>query len=181
MTSSPGLKRGWLKETIWEAGRVLFCMPAEAFGSRLNVHYPQSAPSPPRVDKIHVGLVKELLRKSWCAETATRGKWSPEVPSLNQCAVSALVVQDLLGGELLRCEMTNRDSHYWNRLPDGREVDLTTEQFEYLGAYPRRETMVVRNRAYVLSYPDTMRRYAILLQRVAYALWPLKTKNSAAP
>jgi hypothetical protein len=114
-------------------------------------------------------MVKVMLEKSWCAETATKGVWSPDVPSLNQCAVSALVVQDLLGGDLLRCKMTNGDSHYWNRLPDGREVDLTTDQFKHIEGKPMRETVVVRERTYVLSFPDTMSRYALLLARVARA------------
>lgn len=171
MADSQGRERRWLNRIMWESGRTLFCTPAEVFGKSINPFYPQSADPPPRVEKIHVGLVKALLEKSWCAETATRGKWSSEVPSLNQCKVSALVVQELLGGELLRCDMTNGDSHYWNRLPDGSEVDLTTDQFRHIDGKPLRETVIVMDRSYVSSYPDTMRRYAILLQRVAYALW----------
>lgn len=119
---------------------------------------------------ITVSRIRALLLRSWSAETATWGFWSPQTPSLNQCAVTALVVQDFLGGDLLRCEMTNGDSHYWNRLPDGTEEDLTADQFEHIEVRPMRETTVVRTRQYVLSFPDTMKRYAILLQRVAAAL-----------
>jgi hypothetical protein len=48
--------------------------------------------------------------------------------------VTALVVQDLFGGELLLAEVRNADGsrqgmHYWNRLADGVELDLTREQF----------------------------------------------------
>jgi hypothetical protein len=48
--------------------------------------------------------------------------------------VTAAVIQDHLGGELLVAEVLYADGsrqgvHYWNRLPDGRELDLTREQF----------------------------------------------------
>ena len=47
---------------------------------------------------------------------------------MGQCAVTALVVQDFLGGELIRAFVCG-ESHYWNRLPDGSELDLTADQF----------------------------------------------------
>ncbi|WP_219105707.1 hypothetical protein [Austwickia sp. TVS 96-490-7B] len=47
--------------------------------------------------------------------------------------MSALVIQDLLGGDLLLGEVfvdgQKIGYHYWNRLPDGTVVDLTAEQF----------------------------------------------------
>ena len=104
------------------------------------------------------------IRKSWGPDTA-KGYWKPEVPSLNQCAVTALVVQDYFGGDLLRCSLSNGDSHYWNCLPDGRIVDLSKDQFEFTKQRKFGE-VIVRDREYVLSYPDTRKRYEILAQRV---------------
>jgi hypothetical protein len=47
--------------------------------------------------------------------------------------VTALVVQDLLGGDLVRAEVHVADErvdfHWWNLLPGGLEVDLTRDQF----------------------------------------------------
>lgn len=48
--------------------------------------------------------------------------------------MTALVVQDLVGGELLLADVYNHDGstqgvHYWNRLAGGLEIDLTREQF----------------------------------------------------
>ena len=106
------------------------------------------------------------LHGAWCAETAL-GAWSPYCPNLNQCAVTALAVQDYFGGELLRCETTDGGSHYWNRLPDGTEVDLTARQFEHIDKRPLRETVVIRRRAHVLSFPDTHQRYELLRSRIA--------------
>ena len=41
--------------------------------------------------------------------------WSSRWPSKGKCTVTALVVQDYLGGELLRAPVEDV-SHYWNRL-----------------------------------------------------------------
>jgi hypothetical protein len=80
--------------------------------------------------------LEAAVRQSWCAETCDPidvPNWSSDNPSRGQCAVTALVVRDLLGGELLEAEVhfQNGDRqgfHYWNRLP-GLEVDLTGDQF----------------------------------------------------
>src|SRR5215210_2360858 len=46
---------------------------------------------------------------------------------------AALVVQDILGGDLILAEVhingVKDGNHYWNRLPGGTEVDLTRDQF----------------------------------------------------
>lgn len=112
-----------------------------------------------------IDTLKNILTLAWCAETA-QGKWSEDCPSLNQCAVTALVVQDYFGGDLLRCKMTNGDSHYWNRLPDNTEADLTEAQFQFIEAQPLKQDFIVRERAYVLSFASTLTRYELLKQRV---------------
>lgn len=47
--------------------------------------------------------------------------------------MTALVLNDLLGGELVRGEVlvggVRTDFHWWNRLGAGVEIDLTREQF----------------------------------------------------
>jgi hypothetical protein len=81
--------------------------------------------------------LEDAIRSSWSAETCDpvdRAVWSRENPSRGQCAVTALVVHDLLGGELLMAEVLHADGtrqgvHYWNRLAGGMELDLTREQF----------------------------------------------------
>ena len=81
--------------------------------------------------------IERAIRSSWSEETCdpvALDEWSTENPSRGQCAVTSLVVQDFLGGELLLAEVLNADGsrqglHYWNRLASGVEVDLTREQF----------------------------------------------------
>jgi hypothetical protein len=81
--------------------------------------------------------VERAVRASWSAETAFASAdylhRAPDRPSRGQCGTTALVVHDLLGGELLvagvAVEGVVDGVHYWNRLPDGRCVDLTADQF----------------------------------------------------
>lgn len=58
--------------------------------------------------------------------------WTPGNPSRGHCAVTALTLHDLLGGDLLVAEVTRGGErtgyHSWNRI-GGVEVDLTREQF----------------------------------------------------
>jgi hypothetical protein len=101
------------------------------------------------------------IRASWGHDTSASSTWSPLDPARGQCAVTALVVQDLFGGDLRR-GVVEGDSHYWNVLPDGTELDLTREQFSDF----RPISVEPRSRDYVLSYPDTRLRYERLRSRV---------------
>ena len=103
------------------------------------------------------------LLRAWDYDTsADPTNWKEDNPAWGQCAVTALIIQDLLGGELLR-GLVNGVSHYWNRLPNGQEIDLTIQQFNTIN---ERTEPVVRERDYVLSFPDTAKRYELLKSRV---------------
>lgn len=80
--------------------------------------------------------LRPVVRAAWGPDTCDPvdlADWRPENPSRGQCGVTAFVVQDLLGGDLVLGEVfesgERRGYHYWNRLPDGTEVDLTRDQF----------------------------------------------------
>jgi hypothetical protein len=81
--------------------------------------------------------IDALLRSCWSHETCDpvdQADWSEAEPARGHCAVTALVLQDLFGGELLVAEVRHQDGtrqgvHYWNRLGVGLEVDLTRSQF----------------------------------------------------
>lgn len=81
--------------------------------------------------------IETAVRSSWDADTTTpahRARWNPGNPARDQCGVTALVVHDLLGGDLIRGEVRvdgeRVDFHWWNRLGRGVEIDLTREQFD---------------------------------------------------
>jgi hypothetical protein len=110
-----------------------------------------------------VGRLSTVLSQSWSLETSyDPAGWSKHNCAWGQCAVSALIAQDLLGGDLL-VGRVNGIEHYWNELPDGRQLDLTKQQFGQIASLeqPSRVT-----REYVLSFPDTRRRYERLRREV---------------
>jgi hypothetical protein len=105
----------------------------------------------------------KTIQEAWSADTSMADDWTPENPAKGQCAVTALVVQDLLGGKLLRA-VVEGESHYFNQLPDGSWLDLTWSQFPEgagIDALPQERT-----RDYVLSFEHTRTRYARLLRAV---------------
>lgn len=104
------------------------------------------------------------IQQAWCRETSSDPeKWTPENPALGQCAVTALVIQDLLGGILVRAKV-NGVSHYWNSLPNGDKIDMTLRQFGDKITFD--ELPDERSREYVTSFPETVRRYELLKKRV---------------
>jgi hypothetical protein len=66
-------------------------------------------------------------------DPADAPRWSVTNPARGQCGPTALVVNDLLGGDLCVAEVrlsdgSQRGFHWWNRLA-GADIDLTREQF----------------------------------------------------
>ena len=119
---------------------------------------------------------KTRLRLAWCPETAHPSwapDWTPDNPSLGQCAVTALLVQSEYGGDIIRAEMEGFGpdswSHYWNRLPNGDECDLTWEQFLGGQVRPTESGVVSRNRMLDGRRSEeagTRRRYELLRRLV---------------
>lgn len=54
-------------------------------------------------------------------------------PLYLHCAAMAVVVKATCGGDIVQGRIDGKWSHYWNRLPNGVEVDLTSCQFSDLG------------------------------------------------
>jgi hypothetical protein len=117
--------------------------------------------------------VAAAIASSWQAASSNDpDNWSPENPSHGQCAVTALAVQELLGGDLLRADV-HGVSHYWNRLRSGEELDLTRSQFPSFAPGP----VAVRERDYVLGFPDTAYRYRLLWGLVVERLGRLRAES----
>ena len=113
-----------------------------------------------------LGDLYEILTHCWKAETAypsDQKYWSDAVPSYGQCAITAMLVYDLFGGELYR---TKDHSHYYNRI-DGHWVDLTAHQFwaygdrcDYAAGEPALRSRVGRG-------GHTRKRYDMLVENIA--------------
>jgi len=117
--------------------------------------------------------LRPVVRAAWGPDTCyphAREEWRLDNPARDQCGMTALVVQDLLGGDLILGEVhvdgTKVGNHYWNRLQDGAEVDLTADQF-----LP--EEVIVKGQV-VDRPPDAPRRhrqqYELLRERVLHGL-----------
>jgi 8-oxo-dGTP pyrophosphatase MutT (NUDIX family) len=96
--------------------------------------------------------------------------WRADNPARGQCGTTALVVQDLLGGQLIvgdvHVDGVKVGHHWWNQLPDGAEIDLTAGQFH--------PSETVTSREVRLRPPEAPRRcrgqYELLRHRVLGAL-----------
>ncbi|WP_407806674.1 hypothetical protein, partial [Staphylococcus aureus] len=66
------------------------------------------------------------LKRSWSGETS--GLWSRENPARGQGSVTALVVQDIFGGELAKTAVSGAQ-HFYNII-DGVRWDFTFTQFD---------------------------------------------------
>ena len=68
----------------------------------------------------------QALRSSWSRESSSL--WTLQNPARGQCGVTSLVVQDLLGGAILKTRVGD-SWHFYNQV-DGERMDLTAEQFQ---------------------------------------------------
>ena len=117
--------------------------------------------------------LEEAVKNSWTKETSSDPEnWSEGNPGWGQCAVTALVVNDYVGGEIVWAEAKIPDgrsiSHYFNR-KDETEIDLTRSQFPQGTVIPEgveKKKQYASTREYVLSFPATQQRYRILKQKV---------------
>ena len=125
--------------------------------------------------KPDISHITEALRASWSPETSTWGEDLPvDNPARGQCAVSSLVVQDFLGGDLFRVRANGDgidEKHYYNVLDDGIVIDTTREQYQgkpvsLTPAPVDLEGKYVSIREKVLDNEDTRKRYELLRQLV---------------
>ena len=119
-----------------------------------------------------VSIMVAMIKEAWCRETASPGcqdGWSEDNPSWGQCAITALAVQNLVGGDLMRTVVEGHGSHYYNRLLDGTEIDLTRDQFPEgtevpPGKVADRQAVLFSERA---QSAQTRERYELLLWRIS--------------
>ena len=142
-----------------------------------------------------VAALETALSQAWSKDTSSYGdRWTPENPASGQCAVTAALVQEQLGGDIVRIMFTDHsvtDSHYFNVLPNGERVDFTYRQFSRDVTFqPPLETdtqaLVDATHAYVkgknfesggslvhdylLSNQKTSARYSVLKERASEVL-----------
>jgi len=65
------------------------------------------------------------LYHSW--SIVTSAKWQADNPASGQCNVTALLVHDEFGGDILKTPLADGD-HFYNQI-DGERLDMTASQF----------------------------------------------------
>lgn len=120
--------------------------------------------------------LSEAFRLSWSQETAypsDASNWTTRFPSLGQCAVTALIVHDELGGKIHK---NAEFRHYWNQLPSGAIVDFTKDQFDTKQAIVSQGTVskvdLLQGQRAVEA--NTRQRYILLNNRVKKTLKQVK-------
>lgn len=126
------------------------------------------------VSALTLGELEQAIRESWGRDTSDdAGEWSGDNPARGQCAVTALLLRDLLGGEILIANVLRGgervERHAWNRLPSGLALDVTRSQFRDGETYeqPSPGEPVLVERA----------RYELLAGRVRARLDALQAAN----
>ncbi|MFJ8239340.1 YunG family protein [Bacillus tropicus] len=109
------------------------------------------------MDHIKRKRIYEALIKSWSIETSS--KWTIENPAKGQCGVTALVVQDIYGGEIKKTKV-REVWHFYNFI-DGQRFDFTEAQFNeklnYMDVESNREE----------AFVDTNeKQYSILKEKI---------------
>ena len=113
------------------------------------------------------------LKKSWTKESSSDPEnWTLNNPAWGQCAVTSLIVNDYLGGEIIWVNAVLPDgreiSNYFNKIKDV-EKDFTRVQFPDGTTIPQgipKTKEFSSTREYILSYPITQQRYELLKQKV---------------
>lgn len=116
--------------------------------------------------------VRSALKSAWSIETSS--KWLPENPALGQCGVTALVVQDLLGGDILKTR-TGDAWHFYNRI-GGKRMDFSEGQFSSPVVYS--DFPADRKQALADTLPE---QYRTLRERLLEKMDAASAPNGLSP
>ncbi len=112
----------------------------------------------------------EIFLRCWCMETCTprlRKQWNKDNPTLGQCAVTAFLVQDLVGGEVYGIPLKDGGIHCFN-VVDDCVFDLTSEQFH--GETLNYEDSQIQSRQQHFQRTEKKQRYELLKEEVLQEL-----------
>jgi hypothetical protein len=119
-------------------------------------------------------VLREIFKTCWCLDTCSPDKlaaWSAANPAAGQADATVMVIRDLLGGEIVETQV-NGFPHYYNRLKDGSDIDLTSSQYPVYAPIPAGAVMADPDDLFVgpeASRLKTYDRYALLSDLVTDA------------
>lgn len=103
-----------------------------------------------------------LVKKSWCKETCDetlKNKWNENNPALGQSLVTALAVNEFLGGTIVLTS-SKIGNHYYNVIDD-KIID-----FAYIGSTVPYKGKLAFSREYLLQDEETKEKYMIFLNNI---------------
>lgn len=109
--------------------------------------------------------LQKAIKRSWGIDTAYKDdipKWSADNPSAGQCAVTALIIHDYLGGQIYSGVSQDGVVHYWNKI-HCLKIDLTRSQFKDTKIF---SNITKWNAEDLLQTGNVRERYEILRSRV---------------
>lgn len=118
-----------------------------------------------------IGELYLALLKAWNVETCSvrfRPVWSETNPTAGQCTITARIVYELFGGEVLGLPLNGGGMHSFNRI-DGVIIDLACEQFGK-DALLHFENAVPVDPDHLLEGGDKAERCALLRKRLRQVL-----------
>ena len=110
--------------------------------------------------------IVDRFKRAWSEDTAHpsyKGKWGKDNPTAGQCAVTALVLNDLYGWDIYDV-IVGRARHFFNKTDSGEIIDITAEQFG--NTKIPYGTARTRDRNDLLKSPDVKQRYKLLLNNL---------------
>jgi len=112
-------------------------------------------------------LLNLALKNSYCEKTSYPDLWFKNNPVIGQCAVASMVVQDSLGGKIVKVSLPNLPyTHYFNIIEE-EVIDFTKNQFSdsYLKKKNFYKDYKVKKRNKI-SGKNIQNRYSILKKKV---------------
>lgn len=105
------------------------------------------------------------MLKCWCKDTAYAAAQVDYIkdndPTYGQCAITAMLVNDIFGGTIHKIKIEGGGTHYFNNI-NGHIIDFTKDQFDLydidIGYEPNEEVL----REYCGKNEDTKNRYELL-------------------
>lgn len=108
----------------------------------------------------------EQLLSVWCKDTAypicQKDYIQDNDPTYGQCAITAMLVYDIFGGEIYKIRVEGGSTHYFNKI-NGNYIDLTRDQFDLYDIFISYEPNELVSRDYCGKNKDTLKRFNLLV------------------
>lgn len=113
--------------------------------------------------------IRKILENAWSEDTSYEEEEEyrkKNIKSYGQCYVTALTIHKIYRWDII---YKKKEDHYWNKLPDGREIDFTSDQFGGDGINKKEEFNGIKKNSI-----KTLKRFKVFFDKVEEPLKKLK-------